>query len=397
MEVNKIYKELRASGSDFKIGIGNEIYLVDERIPQKRYYHFILVAKDAQGHKQLRELSTKAWHGMFTSRNMDRVPTLKSELYEVVSKNKGHLIATTACIGGEVSQNILDMIKAENEEDTYSRQIYHNNICDFMLFMKDLFGEDFYLECAPNDYSKEQIMVNKRLRSVAKAFKVKMIFATDSHYLKESDRYIHEAFLNSKEGHGNRETFEFYNSAYMMSQEVVEEKLSVCFEKEFIDEMTQNTLEIMDKIEFYDLNKKQKVMRLPVNIPSIDSIIDNIEDIKAYKNLYYLFNSEDEQERFWCRECLVKLKEKKLWSKEYLDRLEIEADVIKYVGDDFGTCLFAYFNNLNHYIDYAWEVGSIVGVGRGSATCFLSNFLLGITQLDPVYEDLPYWRLTCLG
>ena len=49
-------------------------------------------------------------------------------------------------------------------------------------------------------------------------------------------------------------------------------------------------------------------------------------------------------------------------------------------------------HNLNHFIDYAWEVDSIIGVGRGSATCYLSNYLLGITQLDPVVEELPLWR-----
>lgn len=43
-------------------------------------------------------------------------------------------------------------------------------------------------------------------------------------------------------------------------------------------------------------------------------------------------------------------------------------------------------------IDIFWEQGSIVGPGRGSAVCFLSNYLLGITQLDPVQWSLPHWR-----
>ena len=390
MEVNKIYKELIDNGSDFKIGIGNEIYLVDERVPQKKYYHFILIAKDAIGHNQLRILSSKAWYGMFNSRKMDRVPTLKSELEEVVKNNPGHLIATTACLGGELSQKVLELILAENKKDVQTANFFHNQIIDFMLFMKDLFKDDFYIECAPNDTSEEQIMVNKRLKSVAKAFGVKMVYATDSHYLKKSDRFIHEAFLNSKEG--EREVASFYNSSYMMSQEEVVEKLKICFDEDFINEMTSNSLEIMNKIEFYDLRKKQQVMRLPVNIPNVDCIKNKIDEIKEYNILYSLFNSKDEQEEFWCKKCLVELNNKNLWKKEYLERLEIEADVIKFVGEDFGTCLFAYFNNLNHYINYVWEVGSIVGPGRGSATCYLSNYLLGITQLDPIYEKLPYWR-----
>ena len=52
----------------------------------------------------------------------------------------------------------------------------------------------------------------------------------------------------------------------------------------------------------------------------------------------------------------------------------------------------AYFNTLQHYIDLFWEEGSIVGPGRGSAVGFLSNYLQGITQLDPVEHNLPFWR-----
>lgn len=77
---------------------------------------------------------------------------------------------------------------------------------------------------------------------------------------------------------------------------------------------------------------------------------------------------------------------------QYWDRLEIEADVINYIGEKLDDCLFAYFNTFKHYIDLFWECGSTVGPGRGSATGFLSNYLLGITQLDPIRWGLPYWR-----
>ena len=102
--------------------------------------------------------------------------------------------------------------------------------------------------------------------------------------------------------------------------------------------------------------------------------------------------SDEIQERYWVNECLTSLQEKNLWNDEYLDRLETEADVIKYIGEKLDDCLFAYFNTFKHYIDLFWECGSIVGPGRGSATGFLSNYLLGITQLDPIRWNLPYWR-----
>ena len=76
----------------------------------------------------------------------------------------------------------------------------------------------------------------------------------------------------------------------------------------------------------------------------------------------------------------------------YLERLETEAKVIKVIGEKLGDCLFKYFNTFQHFIDLFWDCGSIVGPGRGSAVCFLSNYLLGITQLDPIVWNLPYWR-----
>lgn len=80
------------------------------------------------------------------------------------------------------------------------------------------------------------------------------------------------------------------------------------------------------------------------------------------------------------------------WNDLYLDRLNIEATILKTIGDKLNDCLFAYFNTFQHYIHLFWECGSIVGPGRGSATGFLSNYLLGITQLDPIRWDLKYWR-----
>ena len=54
MEVNQYAKELREKNPDFTIALGNEIYLTDTRDRGQRYYHFILIAKDAIGHRQLR-------------------------------------------------------------------------------------------------------------------------------------------------------------------------------------------------------------------------------------------------------------------------------------------------------------------------------------------------------
>ena len=99
VELNIYQKEIQKNNPNFKIALGNEIYLVDERENGIKYYHFILIAKDKEGHKQLRELSSQAWMNSYYDRGMERVPTLKSELIDIVRKYPGHLIATTAGLG----------------------------------------------------------------------------------------------------------------------------------------------------------------------------------------------------------------------------------------------------------------------------------------------------------
>ena len=78
--------KLQKKYPDFKIAIGNEIYLTDTRDKGQKYYHYILIAKDAEGHKQLRRLSSRAWLCSYYDRGMERVPTLKSELEFIVKQ-----------------------------------------------------------------------------------------------------------------------------------------------------------------------------------------------------------------------------------------------------------------------------------------------------------------------
>ena len=112
-----------------------------------------------------------------------------------------------------------------------------------------------------------------------------------------------------------------------------------------------------------------------------------------YPILKSLFESEEPQERYWVNECWNSLRAKKLLDNElYIERLEEEARVKRVIGEKLETCVFAYPNTLKHYIDLFWECGSTVGAGRGSACAALNHYLLGITQLDPIEWNLPFWR-----
>ena len=388
MEVNQYAKELREKNPDFTIALGNEIYLTDTRDRGQRYYHFILIAKDAIGHRQLRELSTIAWKNSYVDRKMERVPLLKSELKEIVSKNKGHLIATTACIGGELGTEILKAEEAEAVKDQDTAYQHLQKIYDLITFCIDLFGDDFYIECAPST-KDDQIRVNKRSKRIAEAFNLKMVVGTDSHYLTKAERQVHKAYLNSKEG--EREVDDFYEFSRLMDSDEIFELLGLAFDKDYIENILNNTIDLQNKITFYSLERKQIIPKVEVkNYPKPECNEDYLPN--EYKILKSLLESDNIQERYWVNECLDALSFKGLYNDTYLSRLETEADVIKYIGEKLDDCLFAYFNTFKHYIDLFWECGSIVGPGRGSATGFLSNYLLGITQLDPIRWNLPYWR-----
>ena len=237
--------KLQKENPDFKIAIGNEIYLTDTRDKGIKYYHFILTAKDKQGHKQLRQLSSIAWMNSYWDRGMERVPTLKSELAAVVKKNPGHLIATSACLGGELSSCITEMEHARKIQDIETANKKHQQIKDFMFFCDDLFGDDFYVEVAPGA-SKDQIIANNKLAQIAQVFHKKLVIGDDAHYLKKEDRYIHKAYLNSKGG--ERETDAFYEYAYLQSDEDIRTNLEPSIGM-LIEEMYANSMEMFDKIE----------------------------------------------------------------------------------------------------------------------------------------------------
>lgn len=382
VELDKIQQELIEQGNDFKIGLGNEIYLTENREPGQRYFHFILVAKNATGHKMLRELSSIAWMNSYFDRRMERVPTLKSDLRQIIKKyGKGNLIASSACLGSEVDYCILKMHEAEQIGDKKHRKQYFNQLNNHIAYCLDLFGDDFYLEVQPAQ-SEEQLIVNNKMREIAKYYGIKIIVTTDAHYLCKEDREVHKAYLNSKGG--EREVDSFYEYAYLQTTEEVIENLHNTNLDYY--ELEKNTWEIYDKIERYTLHKKQQVPQVPVkDYPKIHSSL-------GYKTLDYLYESDNPQERYWINQCIDKLKELNKFNDTYLSRLEEEADVQKTIGEKLDTCIFAYPIFLQHYISLFWENGSTIGAGRGSACSGLNHYLLGVTQLDPIEWNLPYFR-----
>ena len=387
-EVNQYAQELKEKYPDFKVALGNEIYLTKDRSNGQKYYHFILIAKNKDGHKALRELSSRAWINSYWDRGMERVPTTYTDLEEIINKYPNSLIGSTACLGGQVSTDTLNLINAEKIGDLEGAKLAHDDIVNFILWCKKLFGKDFYIECAPG-CSKDQIVVNQRLVSIAQAFDCKMIIGGDAHYLKKEDRYVHKAYLNSK--FGEREVDEFYEYAYLQSEDEIFEHFSKSnFDKLFVEQMFDNSMEIYNKIEEYSLAHKQTIPKVEVeDYPKTKTLYEIKE---KYPILYDMTQSDDNVERYWVNKCLEKLKQIGKDSPEYLARLEEEADIKRTISEKLETNMFSYPVTLEHYVNLFWDCGSIVGAGRGSSCSGLNHYLLGITQLDPIEWKLPFWR-----
>lgn len=386
IKANQYAQKIKEEYPDFKVTLGNEIYLVDER-PNNDHYHFVLTCIDAEGHHQLRELSSIAWLNNYNSTLM-RVDTLKEDLERIVLKRPGHLIGSTACIGSELGKSILAMTAAEKNNDKMTAKFYHDKIVNFILWGKKVFGNNFYIEVQPG-VSREQIIVNQRLLSISQCFNIKMIPSSDSHYLRPEHRYVHKAFLNS-DGNKEREVDAFYQDAYLHTNEEMIEKFKKSgYDELFIEQLFENSMEVYNKIEDFSLGHSQQVPKVP--IPQIAKK-ESPKNLIKYKTLSKMYQSDDNIDRYWINTCIDKLIKINKFNDTYLSELEEEAEVKYIVGKKLDTNMFSYPIALAHYIKLIWDCDSTVGVGRGSACAALNHYLLGITQLDPIEWNFPFFR-----
>ena len=157
-------------------------------------------------------------------------------------------------------------------------------------------------------------------------------------------------------------------------------------------------MEIWNKIENYSLLHKQTIPKVEVrDYPKRSFGVNNPDrdEIENYPILKSMFASDDKIERYWVNECwnsLTKNIGAPFDHLDYVARLEEEADIKRTIGQKLETNMFAYPVTLQHYVDLFWNCGSIVGAGRGSSCSGLNHYLLGITQLDPIKYELPFWR-----
>lgn len=375
----------------------NEIYLLSEQEnelkddPNKRphYWHFLLNCLDEEGVHMLYELSSRAWLRSYVYRGLRRRPTFYSDIEEIIGKNQGHIVGSSACLGGYLPYLILngDIQKAK----------------EFIGWGVKTFGEgNFFLECQPClENNDEQIAVNKALWQLHEELNVPIIVTTDAHYLEAKDRLIHKAYLASKDGGDTREADSFYMTAHLFSPSELRDVLYVCFNDSQIDVMFQATNGIADRVQSFSLKKTTQVPALP-SLPEFKIAHKYKRYYPKYEFINYFANSKDPYEQYYYYQV-----EKGLIKHEathdidlnkYLCQINTEMEQVKGLGDIFDhQRMCDYFTVVQKVIDLIWSKGdSLVGIGRGSAGCYVTNFLLGITGIDPQREELtefyPWWR-----
>ena len=321
------------------------------------------------------------------ARGMMRVPTYYQDLYEVIGRNPGHVIGSTACLGGALPTQLLKYRK-NHSEDLYKK------IRLWCRQLKDLFGEgNFYLEMQPSR-NEEQIYVNKNLIKLSEELDIPYIITNDSHYLKKEDINIHHAFLNAQGG--DRETESFYATTYLMSTEEIYEYMEQTLGEEVLQKAFNNILEIKEKCEDYSLMRPLRIPYLPKH-PSepnegyYNEFVKDIPIMESFKN------SEYDSDRHLLSVVLNKIKEDSQYqNKNAYNEINICLKSVWDSSEASHTRWSAYLMNVRDYIEIAWEDGdTLIGPSRGSGGGFILLNILGITQINPLREKTKLfpWRL----
>ena len=404
------YQKIAKTNPDFKLVLGNEIYLIDEADYKNtnEFFHFILLAKDLKGHEQLRKLSTRAWSRVYTHKRVERVPTFYSDLEEIVGKDPGHIIASTACLG---SQFDIQMLSGRNNEAKA-----------FVEWCRDLFGaENFFIELQPG-ISEEQITFNKLAKCFCLENGYNWTITNDVHYLTKDKRELHAAFLSSKDE--DRETADFYESTYFKTEREMLDRMDYLGE-DFVRKGFENTVKITQMVETYDLHQDVKVPQRPLPKFKIQGVFTNWYD--KYEYIEKFAHSEYDQDRYMLSEiekgflvkprrfmkvteesgstCLIplgtyidpscKAEEYEIPVETAIARIDTELEQLWKISEKLGQRISSYYNLVQSIVDLMWADdggNSLVGPSRGSVAGYYTVYLMGIIQIDALQWDLPYWR-----
>lgn len=347
-EVNAEIKELEKKL--FKPIFGCEMYVAEKSLYEHTSKHdigrhLIVLAKNSVGYHNLIKLVSKAWtDGFYSHPRTDK---------ESLKEHHEGLMVCSACLGGEVPK----LITAGQIEEARNT----------VLWFKQVFGDDYYLELqrhkatVPNAnheaYPMQQV-VNAELLKMSKEFGIKVVCTNDVHFVDEDDAEAHDRLICLSTGKKlNDKRMLYSKQEWMKTQAEMNEVFAD------VPESLSNTLELLDKTEFYSIDHGPI---LP-NFPLPDGFTDNNDYLR-----YLVYEGA-----------------KKRWpelDEEHKERIDFELDTIKNMGFP------GYFLIVQDFIAAARRIGVSVGPGRGSAAGSAVAYCLGITQIDPIKYDLLFER-----
>ena len=311
------------------------------------------------------------------ARGMRRVPTYYQDLIDIIRANPGHVIGTTACLGGALPTQLLKYRQTKNEE-------LYEKIIAWCEQMEWIFGEgNFYLELQPAA-NAEQKYVNRALLDIAKNYHFPYIITTDTHYLKKEDKPIHKAYLNSQ--NGDREVDDFYATTYLMNTEELESYMNMTQEE--LHEAYANIHGIKERCEDYSLLKPLKIPRLPWKEMALHPAWEGKQYCDKIPWLEKFLLSDYEGDRRMAGLIIRQLVEDERLRADNIYEAIDECLEMTWISSEVNkTHWSAYYLNLQKIIEECWNAGTLVGCGRGSGVGFILLYLLGITQINPQWES----------
>jgi len=309
-------------------------------------YHLILLAKNLVGYHNLMKAISLAWtEGYYYKARVDK---------ELLKKYSEGIIASSACLGGEIPQKIR-----HEGIDAAEKAIYE---------YKEIFGDDFYLELMrhktgnperdSDTYAKQEI-VNEALKELSIKTNTKLIVTNDSHFTNKEDAEAHDILvcLSTGKDLDDETRLRYTGQEYFKSPQELKELFH-----DFPEAIT-NTLEIADKVENYELDIKPIMPNFP-----LPEGFDTSDDY--LRHLSY----EGAKRKFPELNDVV------------TERLDFELETIKKMGFP------GYFLIVWDFIKAARDMGVSVGPGRGSAAGSAVAYSLDITKIDPIKYDLLFER-----
>ncbi|MGM0531155.1 MAG: DNA polymerase III subunit alpha [Bacteroidota bacterium] len=332
--------------------IGCEMYLAhgsrfDKSDKKDRSgYHLVVLAKNLTGYKNLIKLVSYAWtEGFYYTSRIDK---------ELLKQYSEGLIVSTACIGGEIPKTAINKGKDEAEK--------------LVLEYKEIFGDDFYLELQRHPsgdpskdrevYENEQI-ANKILLELAKKHDVKVIASNDVHFIDAENAEPHDRLicLNTGKDVDDPNRMSYTKQEYFKTTREMSELFSD------IPEAIENTREITDKVEEYELDRDPLMPDFPLP--------EGFENEDEYLRHITYEGARDRYGEI---------------TDEIRERLDFELSVIKGMGFP------GYFLIVQDFINTARELDVSVGPGRGSAAGSAVAYCIKITDIDPIRYNLLFER-----